>query len=256
MHAVLRKALFRMVWELHSLGLALKSLRPFSNLYIQCHKSYMLCFCGLESYSSWSVTAQTLKYIAIAAILLQAQSHFLKVYFHPVKVQVVSVTFLGLFRTCLPPDLFMYLLPSPFCILLHNSLLPSLYVWGTPWHQRIGSYSSDKCAFLHMYVVYSHSGLLLLFKSHCFVGSSLVCVWNFWIVCLFVFGSPLRPLLCLFFISIFSRGKSLLNYISFSLFSFCSHSCSKTELIFIFFLQSAIPTAAMFGVLNTYWSFI
>lgn len=183
-----------MVWELHSLGLALKSLRPFSNLYIQYNKSYMLCFCGLESYSFWSVTAQTLKYVAIAT-LLQARSHFLKVYFHLVKVQVVSMTFLELFRTCLPPDFFMYLLPSPFCILLHNSLLPSLYVWGTPSHYHIGSYSSDKCNFLHMYVVYSHSDLLLLFKSQCFVGSSLASVWNFWIFCLFVFSSPLRPLL-------------------------------------------------------------
>lgn len=149
------------------------------------------------------------------------------------------MTFLGLFRTCLPLDLFMYLLFFPSASPAY-SLLPFSYVWGTPSCQRIGSYSSDKCSFLLACMVYSHSGLLLLFKSHCSVGSSLASVWNFWVFCLFVFGSLPRPLLCLFFISVFSPCESLLNCILFALVAFCSHSCSKTELIFYFFFSQQL----------------
>lgn len=91
-----------------------------------------------------------------------------------------------------------------------------------------------KCAFLHMCMVYSLSGVFLSLKSP----------WDLpW---------PLSEISGGFVCSWFSFSLLwiLLNCVSFTLVTFSSHSCSKTEFVLAFFLQSATATLVMLSIVH------
>lgn len=147
------------------------------------------------------------------------------------------MTFPGLFRTCLPLELFDVplvflllnppaLLPSPFFICMRDSFT-SKYWCPLLWLSVL----SYICAWYILFLVYSYH-------------SKVPALWDLpW---------PLSEISGGFVCSWFSFSLLwiLLNCVSFTLVTFSSHSCSKTEFVLAFFLQSATATVVILSIVH------